>query len=339
MPEGLDRREFLKYAAVTGGALVLSGCAKKIENITNTITPTPTGTKEPTKTQEPTKTPTPEPTKQTYENWQNKHELERISKLEKYGPARTIPAFEYHSDNYGMGSSGGKAIDMTPQSFEEQMKWLHDNDFHAVTGDELKQYIHDETYNLPARSIILTFDMGNPESCGPEPVERITNVFNKYNMHGIFTIWTIQMDDDPSRGFCTNNSCWDAYKKATTLGVATMGTHTNSHRDFATLSSREGLRELALSKQKIEEKTNSKCEVLTWPYESIPEWAKSIDNIGIYTAFGGNTYTMKENAVHKTDTNWYNLPRILPPSTDGYSTRPYGEDMDGIMSMYITDYN
>ena len=95
------------------------------------------------------------------------------------------------------------------------------------------------------------------------------------------------------------------------------------------------------AKQIIEENIGNGCEVflLTWPLESVPSWAKNLKTIGINIAFGGNTYGILENAVWKNKPeDFYKLPRILPPNSNGISGRPSGRTLEELMKMYTASW-
>lgn len=203
----------------------------------------------------------------------------------------------------------------------------------SVSGDELVGFINGKI-NLPARSIVLTFDLGD----NPNSVERMLEVFQRYNIHGIFTIYSMGMGPENPSSNCLNDACWKEINKAYTSGLATIGSHTLKHRDFAKLSKDVGLEQLLESKNLIETMVGDGCKVniLTWPFESCPEWAKEIKNIGYEAAFGGYSRPILENGIHPNDDFWFKLPRVLPPNTDGYSGRPGLKKLPEIAKMYTS---
>jgi hypothetical protein len=322
--------------------LLLTACAQPAPMPTSTPQPpthTPTATFTPTATLPPTLTPTatqnPDPATWTKEEVRANHEKERLAYLEEQGPAKSIPALEYHSDLYWMY---GGALEMSPKAFESQMAWFHENHVHSVTGDELRDWLNG-TLELPARSVILTFDMGAHSS---QYVPRMLDVFRKYQMFGLFTIYHPSNHSegmDAGSANCPDDRCWEAFRIAYNSGYATIGTHTITHRDFAQVDEKEGMAEIEKSKQIIEENIGNGCEVflLTWPLESVPSWAKNLKSIGIDLAFGGNTigYGILKNAVWKDKPeDFYQLPRIFPPNSNGLSGRPAGKTLEEIMKMY-----
>lgn len=298
-----------------------------------TLTPTPLPTF--TATVSPTVTPNPDPSTWTKEEVLANHEKERLAYIEEHGAALSIPALEYHGDNYRIESHGA-VIELTPEGFDSQMAWFRDNHVHAVTGEELRGWLSGNL-ELPARSVILTFDLGNN---GINSVPRMIEVFRKYQMFGLFTITHYGMDAATSF-YCPDERCWDVYRMAHDSGYATIGTHTITHRDFSLIEESEGLAEIQQSKQIIEEKIGNGCEVflLTWPFEAIPSWAAKLKDIGIVIAFGGNTYFIPKNTVWKDKPeDWFKLPRVLPPNSNGISGRPSGKTLEEIMKMYTSGW-
>lgn len=299
-----------------------------------TLTSVPTLT--PTVTDIPSPTPTPTP--QTERDLVlAQHEQERIQYLAEQGAADSIPALEYHGDNYYIPFPNGAVVEISPEAFKNQMKWFSENHIHAVTGDELISWLRGEI-ELPARSVLLTFDMGNGSLAS---IERMLKVFQEYKMFGIFTIFTYGMD--PSQSVtCKGDICWPAYRDAYASGYATIGSHTLTHRDFATLSASEGLNELAQSKALIESKIGQGLivNVLTWPFESIPSWGSQISSVGFEAGFGGNTYPILSNTawLNKPD-DYFQLPRIMPPGSGGISGRPNGKTLEEILTMYTNGWN
>ena len=322
--------------------LLLSACAPstplptptpRLPTLTPTATSTATPTLPPTITPSPTQNP--DPATWTKEEVLTNHEKERLAYLEEQGPAKSIPALEYHGDNYRI-PFGAAVVELAPEGFESQMAWFHENHVHAVTGEELRQWLNGNL-ELPARSVILTFDLGNN---GLNSVPRMLEVFRKYQMFGLFTVTHYGMDAGTSI-LCPDDRCWDAFRVAHNSGYVTIGTHTITHRDFSTIDRVEGLAEIENSKRIIEEKIGNGCEVfiLTWPLEAVPSWAKELKTIGIDIAFGGNTYPILQNAawLDKPE-DWFKLPRILPPNSNGLSGRPGGKTLEEIMKMYTTSW-
>jgi len=267
----------------------------------------------------PTQTPTLAPT-----NTPTPHQITRKQELiTKYGRALTVPAFEYHGDNYSMFED---CYNMNPETFAKQMRWLQENDYYAVTAIDLQGFV-DGTEDLPGRSVILTTDSGNTSL---KSIPRMIDVLQETNMHFNSFIWTKDMDADESNR-CKNNICWDTFKKASNSGVFSIGSHTESHRDFGSLEPQEGIEELALSKKKIEDNIGREVISISWPYEVCPYYADSLTDMGYQYAFGGRSKPLLYCSVEKGDLLRWCLPRILPPNINGKSGRPSGLSLEEIL--------
>lgn len=305
--------------------------ATPVPTVTSTLTATPT----PTVTLSPTPTFTSSPIPTVRETVLAEHEAERIAYLAEEGPATEIPVLEYHGDNYYI-PIGNAIIEISPAEFGRQMEWFHENHVHSVTVQELTDWLAGKI-ELPARSVVLTFDMGN----GSVPaITRIIPVFTRWQMFGIFTIFVKYMNDGESV-LCVKDVCWQTFRDAYLSGYVDIGSHTMTHRDFAMLSETEGLAELTTSKNTIEEKIGNGLVVssLTWPYESVPKWGSNISTIGFNIAFGGNTYPILENTIWRNKPqDFYQLPRILPPGSGGISGRPNDKTLQQIMQMYTSGW-
>lgn len=313
-----ERGNFIKLGLITAGAMLygsrLVNAQEDIQPQLSTLIPetnTPNSTA--TITVEPTSIPT------------DIHKSEIENQIERYGVAKSIPCFEYHGDNYAMYPG----YSMEPSYFEKQMKWLYENDFHSVTGEELEGYL-DGTTQLPGRSIILTTDSGNTSQ---NSLNRMIPVLKRYNLYFLSFIWTNQMDQGESKA-CIDDICWKTFEIAQDSGVFTFGCHTETHRDFAKVDKNEGLHELSQSMYDIEKRLGTKVKGLSWPFESCAYTDSDLNNIGLKYAFGGNSRIIMKNVVLPQDNLRYCLPRLLPPSPNGVSGRPNNLSLEDIMQRY-----
>ena len=310
----LSRRNFFRLSAVVIAGTGLAACSNKIDAVIATATRIPEATKSPTATLKPTKSPTLDPTAT-----QIVPDLER--QLKKWGPAGSIPVFEYHGDKYDM-YDGRYA--MTPESFIEQMTWFSDNDFHAVTGPELTAFLEGKI-DLPKRSMVLTTDSGEGSK---NSLPRMIPVLKETGMHFHSFIWTASMPPE-----CLT---WDFFEEGLNEGVLSIGSHSEKHSDFAKYSPRGVVSELKLSKKKIEERLGISINSISWPLESCPASAKDLLAIGYKYAFGGwSRDNVAALAVKKIDKNPWCLPRIFPPNEEGISMRPKGLTLKETMELYM----
>ena len=301
-PTPLSRRNFLKYFGAAATVLGVNACAKALQStnshgiatpfqaFTNTATPIPTETPTPTQTPEPTLSP-----------------LEQA--VAAQGAAQRIPAIEYHGLLFMMEGVG----QMTPEWFEDQMRWLSENSFHAVTRDELNGYLHGDT-QLPAKSILLTFDWGS--SISNQVDTQLAPILQKYGMHGL---GFIQAEDRfTNEQLCPQNECWKHYQNWAKSGVIDFGSHTINHYYLSQEPNAVVISELADSKKRIEDNLGVMVDSLAWPFEDIPRnWADVLTQTGYRSAFGGSSRPILQCQVWPHDDLWGNLPRLLPYSWPG----------------------
>jgi len=258
---------------------------------------------------------------------------ERSRLVRKYGPATRIPAFEFHGDNYYFYDG---AYCMNPPTFKNLMTWLQDNEFWAATSEEVVAYIQGNL-TLPARSIILTTDSGNVSKTS---LGRMIPVLQETGMHFISFIWTRFMLANESVN-CQQDVCWNAFREARDSGVFSFGTHTETHRDFALLTQQDGLNDLLGSKKEIEDSLGISPQLISWPFESVPNWAPILADYGFIGAFagGGSRKTMSENVLLPGEPESWSLPRIFPPNIGSLTSgRPAGKTIQQMMEMFTDGY-
>jgi len=260
-------------------------------------------------------------------------DVERQRLIQKYGVATSIPAFEFHGDNYFFFGGG---YCMNPNTFKYLMTWFKDNEVWALNSEEVVGFLNG-TMQMPARSIILTTDSGNTSQTS---LVRMIPVLQETGMHFISMIWTRFMLGSES-SLCLDDSCWNAFREARDSGVYSFGSHTESHSDFALFTEEEGVADILQSKQEIEDNLGVSPQLISWPFESVPEWAPVLSDYGFYGAFAGVNHrpTIKNCYVMPSDSSPWDLPRIFPPNIGTLTSgRPDGKTILEIMEMYTTGF-
>jgi len=302
---GTSRRDFLKLTAAAFGSLLVPGAS-------------------PLRRQFPGKKEPP------LEAWTeaDKRELARYKRVKIQGAATRAPALEFHGDSYTLG--GGR-YSMVPDTFQYLMEWFQDHDVWSMTSEEVVGFING-TMEMPARSVILTTDSGNTSQ---DSLARMIPVLNRTGMHFISFIWTRNMASG-EHDLCAGDRCWEAFREAQASGVFSFGTHTESHRDFATLTAEEGIRDILQSATEIEDNLGVFPNLISWPYESYPHWAEMLDDYGFDGGFAGNCrYAMIWNVVQFNEPRRWSLPRVLPPNPGTLvSGRPSGLNIHEMMVMF-----
>jgi len=256
-----------------------------------------------------------------------------LERVQKYGIAGRIPALEFHGDNYYMYNG---AYCMNPATFKLLMEWLQENEVWAVTANDLVGYLSGQV-DLPARSIILTTDSG---AVSQTSLARMVPVLQDTGMHFISFIWTRNMGADESVT-CQGDACWNAFRLARDSGTFSFGSHSETHRDLALLSKKEGMNDLLTSRKKIEDALGISPRFLSWPFESVPSWAPDLQEIGFMGAFagGGSRKNMQANVVLPSDPSPWDLPRVLPPNIGTLTSgRPVGKTLAQMMEMFTDGF-
>ncbi len=158
------------------------------------------------------------------------------------GPgALKIPIFIYHSVRpyYAGESKIQNQYDITPELFEQQLKYLHDNGYTTITLDELAMDMKHGALPPATKPVVLTFDDGwHNQYAYAFPL------LKKYGATATFFIYTNSIG---KRHFLT----WGELKDMDAAGM-TIGDHTLSHPYFKTLPLDKVTVEVTESKKIIE---------------------------------------------------------------------------------------
>jgi peptidoglycan/xylan/chitin deacetylase (PgdA/CDA1 family) len=258
---------------------------------------------------------------------------DRLRLIQKYGPATRLPALEFHGDNYYFYNG---AYCMNPVTFKYLMTWFQENEVWAASSDEVVEYIQGNLV-LPSRSIILTTDSGNISKTS---LGRMIPVLQQTGMHFISLIWTRYMQANESI-LCKEDICWNTFREARDSGVFSFGSHSESHDHFAQLSQEDGLKDFLESKKEIEDSLGISPQLISWPFEEVPEWASILADYGFVGAFagGGSRKTMQDNVIKPNEPSPWDLPRLLPPNIGSLTSgRPGGKTIQEMMEMFTDGF-
>jgi peptidoglycan/xylan/chitin deacetylase (PgdA/CDA1 family) len=251
-------------------------------------------------------------------------------RIDKYGPAKRIINFELHGDNYSFYDGG---YSMNPEAFKRQMTYLCQEDYHFVTAPELLGFL-EGWIELPARSVILTTDSSNRSvNSLARIMEDFSSLQGSYETypHVLSFIWTLDMTPQ--------EKAWDTFRQALESGHFSIGTHTESHKDFRQMSPEMGIADLRQSKQKIKNKLGINVYGISWPFEGCPSYREELEAEGFKFAFGGRSRGLAECYTYKNDSLRLCLPRVFPPNPNGVSGRPNGKTLEEMLSDMISEAN
>lgn len=158
-----------------------------------------------------------------------------------------VPVLNYHQVNNKFQT----CLTMKPENFEEQIKYLHDNDYHAITLAEFDEYMNGEG-ELPDRPVLITFDDGYVDN-----YEHAYPILKKYHMFGTIFLITSLVD---TPGYVT----WSQVQEMSKDGME-FGSHTVSHKPLTSYDQAGVQRELRESKKIIESKLGKKCAFIAFP--------------------------------------------------------------------------
>lgn len=198
-----------------------------------------------------------------------------------------IPVLIYHHIN----PHAGDTVTVTPEVFAQQMKFLHDEGYQALSADELIEFIEGKK-SFKSKSVVITFDDGwldNDLYSVP--------VLTKFQFKATFFLITARVDaaSKRERGLVADIPDhetakrliqageaeqvvldWGRVKELESRGLFRFFSHTVNHRRSAGLSPQDLLSELADSKERIETVLGRECDYLCWPYGSFSKEAVTV---------------------------------------------------------------
>jgi peptidoglycan/xylan/chitin deacetylase (PgdA/CDA1 family) len=173
-------------------------------------------------------------------------------------PPRAVemPILVYHHVVPGSGSSSEEArlLFVTPEVFEQQLKYLKDNGYQSVSFDDLADCL-ETGMPLPRRPVILSFDDGWEN--------QFTYAFpllQKYQFTATFYVVTNYLDHQ-------NFMALQQLKTMMAAGM-TIGGHSRSHPALTGLDTARRWDEIAASKNWLQERLGVTINTFAYPYGS-----------------------------------------------------------------------
>ncbi|HWQ62390.1 MAG TPA: polysaccharide deacetylase family protein [Negativicutes bacterium] len=166
-----------------------------------------------------------------------------------YQPAdlTDIPVLNYHKvDDTGI------PLSLTISEFEEQIRYLAENDYHSITPDQLMGYLK-YGRTLPDNPVLITFDDGYRDN--------YTNAYFVLKKYGftatVFLVTDLVGNDDR---FMT----WDQVREMQKNGIV-FGSHTVNHLPLTKMRPDEALAELTESAAEMERQLGAKPRYFAYP--------------------------------------------------------------------------
>lgn len=165
-----------------------------------------------------------------------------------------IPILVYHNieEKPSKVSNSELPYYVTPETLDEQFKYLSDNNYTSLTFKDL-QLIEENKLKLPEKPVIITFDDGREN--------QFTNAYpllKKYNLKAVFYVFTNAIDRE-------NYLTWDQLKELRDNNME-IGDHTRYHW-YLTKQTPEILeKEIINTKKLLEENLNIEVLSLAYPF-------------------------------------------------------------------------
>ena len=170
-----------------------------------------------------------------------------------------IPILCYHNLNRTTPGS----MNMTPDKFESQIKWIKDNGYTIIPLKEAVEYLLSKRDSLPDKSVVITADDG-----WQSVYQYMYPIVKKYNIPVTLFIYPQTISTGK------NAMTWEELKELQATGLFDIQGHTYSHANFkhekknrsAATFEKTVKRELVDSKKILEDKLGIKVTLLAWPF-------------------------------------------------------------------------
>ncbi|MBI4036904.1 polysaccharide deacetylase family protein [Candidatus Daviesbacteria bacterium] len=168
-----------------------------------------------------------------------------------------VPILMYHyiGNNPDPKDLQRDVLSVTPDKFEEQMKYLVDNGYQTISLDTLYAALNKIT-TLPNKPVILTFDDG------------YVDFF--YNAYPILLKYNLRATEFISTGLLGQGAYlnWDQIMQMNSSGLISFEAHSVHHYHLPSLSNEAILFELRESKKELEQHLGIPVNFIAYPYGS-----------------------------------------------------------------------
>lgn len=206
--------------------------------------------------------------------------------------SQTVPILMYHyvAENPNPSDTARNYLSVSPAKFEEQLTYLKNNGYTAISLDELYG-IYNSQIPSPIKPIVLTFDDGY--------IDFYTTAYPilaKYNFKAVSFIPTGLV----GTGYYMN---WDQIREIQRSGLATFEGHTITHPNLTVISPAEALRELKEGRETLQSQTGYPVNFIAYPF-GISNY--QVQDLAIQAGFVGGVGTW----LGKAGGPGINMPRI-----------------------------
>ena len=221
----------------------------------------------------------------------------------------------YHmiSEHLPKKQSKFNRLRVKPSDFEKQLIWLKKKNFKSFTLTELS-----ELENIPAKSVVLTFDDGYEDNFTKafpllkkyEFKATIYIVLNRFNQN-----WATDKDLNQASNELNSEKMLsnEQIKEMLYSRLIEIGSHTLDHVNLPKLNKEEKKKQIIESKKQIENVFNIKCNSFAYPFGFFDEDSVKIVNEANYT----NATTTVNSVFDKNKYTNFEIPRIMISGRQG----------------------
>src|SRR5882724_6197086 len=199
---------------------------------------------------------------------------DRFASVYVIGPARRlvaprsdrrIPILMYHSISK---PSGGKVhpyfeTNTSPETFELQMKYLHDMGYSTVSPGDVVSHLNSEPMAVN-KKVVITFDDGFQDF-----YTQAFPVLQKYGLNATVYLPTAFIDTGTKLFLGKSCLTWPEVRELHKMGVV-FGSHTVTHPTLKFMSETDLEHEVCASKETIEDELGVSIDSFAYPY-AFPE--------------------------------------------------------------------
>lgn len=184
---------------------------------------------------------------------------------------------------------------VSPEIFDEQMKWLRDNNYHVVSFDKFYAAASGKG-TLPEKPVVLSFDDGN--------VDNYTNAFEILKKYNLTATFFIKINGVAKSGA---GMTWKKLREMASVGM-TIGSHSVNHNNMAQMDDGELHAELVESKKILEKNLGIEIKYFAYPGGAYSK--KTIKAAKAAGYLAAVTTRHKVDQEIKNDDSLYTLPRV-----------------------------
>lgn len=236
---------------------------------------------------------------ETEENLNNTEEMVDIEYINVSPEEVRIPILMYHSIS---DDDPNNNLLIPPAMFEEQMAWLQENNFTAMSMDEALEAM--ETGKVPKRPVVITFDDGYSDN--------YISAFPSLKNHGLKAIFFV-ITDGVDNGYYMSS---DMLKEMHQAGMS-IENHTANHLELDKLSREDAYDAIKRGQEFLRNIIGSDGNYLCYPVGKYSD-----ETIEIAKELGVKAAITTEGGISSIDDGLYQLKRvrIYPMSIDSFAS-------------------